>query len=141
MSTIFDQTNPRVHEIGNAFPFRGWLHVLARPEVFHALTRQPSREHLLLLCDAYMPFARSRREHVDEQGYISGADEPLACELAERMRSLLEAWSPPDLPMEIVETARALLHADRSSLGVLDWKKGPDLDPGQTVDDTVVWPP
>jgi hypothetical protein len=140
MSTIFDQANPRVHEIGNAFPFREWLHVLARPEVFHALTRKPSRDHLLRLCDAYSPFARSRREHAKEQGYVSGADEPLVSELADRMRLLLEGWSPPDLPAEIVEAARALLRADRSSM-VLDWDMKPELDPGQTIDDIVVWPP
>jgi hypothetical protein len=141
MSTILDQANPRVYEIRNAFPFRDWLQVLARSDVFHALSRQPSREHLILLCDAYMPFARSRREHAKEQGYISGADEPLVSELTDRMRSLLEVWTPPDLPKEIVEIARALLLADRSSIGIHDWEKGPDLDPGQTVDDIVVWPP
>jgi hypothetical protein len=140
MSTILDQANPRINEIGNAFPFAMWLHVLARPEVFHALSRQPSREHLIALCDAYLPFARSRREHAKEQGYISGADEALVSELADRVRSLLEAWRPGELSEEMVDMARALLRADRS-FAVLDWQKGPDLDPGQKVDDILVWPP
>jgi hypothetical protein len=139
MPTIHDLTNPRLAEIGKAFPFRDWLQVLARPEVFQMLTRQPSREQLLLLCDAYMPYARSRREHAKEQGYISHADESVVSELADRMRALLEGWSPHGLTPEIVDTARALLRADGSST-ILDLDYRPNLDPGQTLDDILVWP-
>jgi hypothetical protein len=115
--------------LDNSFPFRDWLQVLARPTVFASLSRMPSREHLLSLLDAYQPFAQS----------LAG-DERLALELLERMRVLLSGWSPPDLPAEIVDVARALLRAD-GSCAVLDWDKGPDLGPGETVDNAVVWPP
>lgn len=140
MPTIYDKANPRLVEIGNSIPFSHWLLVLASPELFQTLTRQPSREHLLWLCDAYMPYARSRRELAEEQGYASHAtNETLVSELAERMRSLLEAWVPDNLTPEIVDTARALLCASRS-FEIQDWSYKPDLDPGQTLDDILVWP-
>lgn len=139
MPAVYDMTNPRTSELGNAHPFRDWLMVLASPELFRMLTRQPSREHLLFLCDAYMPLARSRRELVKEQGYISSADESVVLERAERMRSLLEGWSPNELTTEIVEAARALLQADRYYT-IVDWNCKPTLDPGQTLDDLLIWP-
>lgn len=140
MPTICDITNPRIAEIANAMPFRDWLQVLARPHLFQMLTRQPSREHLLMLCDAYLPSARSRRALAKEQGYISDAkDELLTTELAERMRALLENWSPDSLTPEIVDTARALFVAD-GSYAVVDLDFTPELDPGQTIDDLLIWP-
>jgi len=118
----------------NSFPLRGWLDVLARPAVFASLSRMPSREHLLCLLSAYQPFAQS----------LAG-DISLALELLERMRALLSDWSPPDLPAEIVDVARALLRADGTYLvqdwDKINWDERPDLDPGQTVDQIVVWPP
>ncbi len=140
MPTIYDTTNPRLSEIGNAIPFSHWLLVLASPDLFHMLARQPSREHLLWLCDAYMPYARSRRELAKEQGYVShAADESQVSELAERMRSLLAAWDPNNLTPEIIDTARALLLASQP-FEIHDWSYKPDLDPGETLDDILVWP-
>lgn len=140
MPTIYDITNPRLAELANAIPFRDWLQVLARPHLFQMLTRQPSREHLLMLCDAYLPYARSRRELAKEQGYVSHAEnELLATELAERMHALLEDWSPHSLTPEIVDTARALLVAD-GSYKVVDLDFTPELDPGQTLDDLLIGP-
>ncbi len=140
MPTIYDITNPRVAAIPNAMPFRDWLHVLARPHLFQMLTRQPSREHLLMLCDAYLPYARSRRELAKEQGYISDTnDELLATELAERMRTLLEDWSPHNLTPGITDTARALLSAD-GSYAVVDLDFTPELELGETLDDNLIWP-
>src|SRR4051812_40570215 len=109
MPTIYDSTNPRVAEIGRSNAFREWAQVLARPAVFRTLTRMPSREQLLRLLDEYQPFAHSRLADVGAQGYVSGADEPLVGQLADRMGVLLAQWSPPELGTEIVETARALL--------------------------------
>jgi hypothetical protein len=118
----------------NSFAFRGWLDFFARPTAFASLSRMPSREHLLLLLDAYQPFAQSL-----------ATDVPRALELTERMRTLLSDWPPLDLPAEMVDTARALLRADGSHLvpdwDKMDWDSAPDLDPGQTIDQCVVWPP
>jgi len=137
MPTIYDITNPRIAETVNTIPFKDWLQVLARPHLFQMLTRQPCREHLLMLCDAYLPYARSRRELAKEQGYISDAEDELrVTELAERMRALLEVWSPDSLTPEIVDTARALLAT--SSNNVVDLNFTPELDPGQTIDDLLI---
>lgn len=92
----------------------------SRGRQYFARLRSPSSAHLLHLLDAYMPYAQSRARDV----------EPRTLALAERMRGYLSGWSPPDLPVEIVETARALLDAD-GFYHVVDWEKGPDLDPGQ----------
>ncbi|MFS8064825.1 MAG: hypothetical protein ACMG6S_00510 [Byssovorax sp.] len=140
MSTIYDITNPRTAETMNKIPFEVWLQVLARPHVFQMLTRPVSREHLLMLCDAYLPYARSRRELVKEQGYISHVDDELLfTELAERMRALLAAWSPDRLSPEIVDTARALLVAS-GGYEVVDLDFTPELKPGQTLDDMLIGP-
>lgn len=128
MPTIRNQND--AIEMGNSNAFREWLHVLARPAIFRSLTRSPSSAHLLHLLDAYVPYATSRARDV----------EPRTLELAERMRECLRVWSPSDLPAEIVETARALLDTD-GCYTVVDWEKGPELDPGEKVDDLVVWPP
>lgn len=139
MPAIFDMANPRLSEMGNSFPFWEWLQVLARPHLYQMLTRQPSREHLLVLCDAHMPYARSRRELAKEQGYSADFDEALMSASAERMRVLLEGWEPHDLTPEIVDTARALLVAYSPSVAP-DWGFTPALHPGETLDDILVWP-
>ena len=140
MPAILDITNPRIAELANEIPFRDWLQVLARPHLFQMLTRQPSREHLLMLCDAYLPYARSRRALAKEQGYISDAkNELLFTELAERMRTLLAGWSPDSLIPEIVDIARALLVAS-GAYQVVDLDFTPELDPGQTLDDILIGP-
>ena len=117
-------------EIGNSNAFREWLHLLARPAVFRSLSRFPSSAHLLDLLDAYLPYAVSRAQDV----------EPHTLELTERMRMYLRGWSPPDLPDEIVKTARAILDTD-GFYTVLDWEHVPTLDPGLAIEDLVVWPP
>lgn len=137
MSTIYDMANPHLAEIANSFPFRDWLQVLARPHLFQMLARQPSREHLLTLCDAYLPYARSRRALAKEQGYVSHADEAVMSELAGRMRVLMKGWSPHTLSPEIIDTARALLSADMSYM-VLAWDFTPELNPGKTIDAEIV---
>ena len=140
MPTIYDITNPRTAETMNTIPFEVWLQVLARPHVFQMLTRPVSQEHLLMLCDAYLPYARSRRELAKEQGYISDSkDELLFTELAERIRTLLADWSPDRLSPEIVDTARALLIAS-GGYEVVDLDFTPELKPGQTLDDMLIGP-
>lgn len=116
-------------DVGNSHAFREWLQVLARPSVFRVLVRLPTRAHLLALLDAYRPFAASHMVPAERQ----------ALALTERMREHLSEWSPPELTEEIVTTARALLTAD-GCYKELDWEKGPDLDPGETIEDIVTWP-
>jgi hypothetical protein len=92
---------------------------------------------LLSLLDAYEPFARSR---LTDGGPFTADGGSLALELTNQMRVHLSAWSPPSLPAEIVTTARALLEAD-GCYAVIDWEKGPNLEPGERMEDSLVWPP
>lgn len=116
--------------------FTGWLQVLARPVLFRTLTRSPGPAHIVSLLDAYFPFARGRQESAELRGDTSGAK---VVDLMGQMRLLLESWSPPALPTDMVETARALLVAD-GSYAAFDWDKVPALSEGMTIDQVLVWP-
>ncbi len=100
---VRDDWNTIVHTVH-------WLRVLATPRFFHGLGRVPSREHLLGLLDIFLAYLRH------DGRYVSAEFEPVPYEqrepLARKLRALIEAWTPPGLPQEIVETARALLHAE-----------------------------
>jgi hypothetical protein len=117
--------------------FTGWLQVLARPETFKMLTRWPPPSHLLRLLDDYLPFARERQASAATRGDMSGAR---AVDLMSQVRSLLESWSPPALPVELTEAARALLVAD-GSYAAFDWHQAPDLPEGGSIEQALVWPP
>lgn len=117
--------------------FTGWLQVLARPETFRMLTRSPSPSHVVSLLDNYLPFATARQPSAALREDMGGAQ---VVDLMSRMRLLLESWSPPALPVEMIEAARALLVAD-GSYAAFDWDKGPDLPAGMSIEQILVWPP
>lgn len=114
-------------ELKSSEPFRWWLQVLARPAVFHALSRLPSRAHLPALLDAYRVYAQLR-----------ATEAPAILPALARMEECMSAWSPPDLPAEIVESARALLLTD-GFFAEFNWEKGPDLEPAH-LEALLVWP-
>lgn len=115
--------------------FTGWLQVLARPEVFRTLNRSPSSAHLVRLLDDYLPFVKERQTSAELRGDTSGAH---VVGLMNRMRLLLESWSPPALPTDMVKAARELLVAD-GSYATFDWDKMPDLSEGMTIEQVLVW--
>lgn len=129
MFTLHIRNPDDVALVSNSHPFREWLQILARPLVYRMLSRTPTSEHLLNLLDAYRPFAETSAKDA----------EATLLELS-RLRKQLQAWASPDLPVEIVDTARRLLRAD-GFYAILDWEMVPRLDPGQTMDDLVIWPP
>jgi hypothetical protein len=140
VTTIMDGDNPRVEEIADAFQFHMWLHVLACPKIFHQMTRKPTREHILSVHARYLPYARSRRARVDQQGYfVTRGDEDLREKLADHLRELLEAWTPPELPLEITETARALLDAEGIEPPEGGWDNIQE-DPSYPIEEGLLWP-
>lgn len=140
MTTIMDGENPRVEEIVDACHFHDWLHTLACPRVFHQMTRKPTREHMLHVYARYLPYARSRREWVDVQGYfIFRGDEDLREKLANRLGQLFETWTPPDLPPEITETARALLESEGIEPPEGGWDNF-QIDMRDPVEECLLWP-
>jgi hypothetical protein len=111
--TYYDRDNPRVAEITNAQAFSLWLMVLSRPQLYDRLKRKPEREHLMLLIDDYLPFARTRPEDAQAKGYEPKRKDPELHErLALRLRELLGTWIPPALSPQIVSAARALSVAE-----------------------------
>jgi hypothetical protein len=118
-----------------------WLHVLARPDKYRALTRPVDaavKAVLLTLLDVWIAY-------VDRgDWYFDGPPEEDRAALARRLRALLEAWTPPELPVEINEAARAVLDAEgvkkwRLEKGVT-WDDFPADDPTRTVDSYLLWP-
>lgn len=140
MVTYIDMNNPRVAEVNYATHFHHWLYVLACPRMYREMPRKPTREHILHLHERYLPYARSKREHVDEQGYfVFRGDEQRREELADRIRELFERWDPQELPAEITETARALLDAEGEQPPPGGWDNlttQPDYPP----EDIIMWP-
>jgi hypothetical protein len=70
---------------------------------------------------------------------------PAACErrvvLARKLRDLVAAWTPPELPAEITDTARALLDVEGlKPPGGRGWDEMDfDLE-GLPVEDILLWP-
>jgi hypothetical protein len=132
---LFDE--PDLSDVVN---LHNWLHVFGLPSVFRGLSRMPPREHILRLVDVFIAYAR-RGDH-----YLSPQFEPVEYDkrepLALRFRRLLEAWSPPDLPSEMTELARAILHADGQAGPPNGWDNTTSLDPspGVNVEEILLWP-
>ena len=119
-----------------------WLYTLARPHEYRALQRPVDaavKAVLLTLLDVWIAY-------VDRgDWYLYGApSEENRPELARKLRALLEAWTPPELPAEITEAARAVLDAEgekqwRLKKG-LTWDDTRVGDPDRTVDSYLLWP-
>lgn len=115
-----------------------WLQVLAAPHVYQALTRPVDPALLLRLLDVWISY-------VDRGDSYLFADPPDAGRpaLARKLRALLEAWTPPELPGEITEAARALLHAEGYKTpprGAATWDDLEYCSPGRTIESYLIWP-
>jgi hypothetical protein len=112
-----------------------WLQTLAVPRIFRGMTRRPPREHLVRLVDIFIAYVRhdGRYPTPDFEPVPYETREPLALKL----RELLEAWTPPDLPAEVTEAARALLYAEgMNPAGGWDSLSDPDFRP----EEHLLWP-
>jgi hypothetical protein len=115
--------------------------VLARPERYRALQRHVDdavKALLLTLLDVWIAYVDRGDWYFDDP---SEGDRPA---LARKLRALLEAWTPPDLPAEIIEAARAVLDPEgvkrwRLEKGVT-WDDALADDPTRTVDSYLLWP-
>jgi hypothetical protein len=118
-----------------------WLGVLARPQDYRALQRPVDaavKALLLCLLDVWIAY-------VDRgDWYVSRDPEGDRSALARKLRALLDAWTPPDLPAEITEAARALLDAEGEKKWRLEtgrsWDDTSFGDPDRTIDSCLLWP-
>jgi len=113
-----------------------WLGVLARPHSYRALQRPVDaavKAVLLCLLDVWIAY-------VDRgDWYYEGPPEEDRPALARRLRALLEAWTPPELPAEITEAARAVLVAEGLEEGGT-WDDASVVDPTDMIDSYLLWP-
>ncbi|WP_437585758.1 Uma2 family endonuclease [Sorangium sp. So ce1000] len=122
-----------------AWHLLNWLLVLACPRIFHRMGRMPPREHMVKLVDDYLPYARSERQQRSwKHGRLFQVDTERRQMLAARLRALLMEWSPPELPPEITETARALLDTEGHDPPLGGWGNLPD--PDMPPEDFLLWP-
>jgi hypothetical protein len=113
-----------------------WVHVLAVPRLFLGMNRMPPREHLLRMADWYLAYARRDGRHVPPE--FSPVPYEQREPLALKLRALLETWSPPGLPAEITETARAILHGEGKKEPPGGWDSTPD--PEMPLEEFLYWP-
>ena len=130
----FSMGRPIADDVARVVQAVQWFIVLAVPRLFRGLTRTPPREHLMGLLDTFVVYAR-------HDGRYSRAEfEPVPYEqrepLALKLRALVEAWKAPALPSEVVEAARALLHAEGRSGPPEGW----DALPEDMNEEELLWP-
>ncbi len=113
-----------------------WIQILAVPRIFLSMKRIVPRDHLLSMIDIFIAYAQSGER------YGRAQFEPVPYEnrepLARKLRALVEQWSPPGLPFEISDTARALLNADGMLSPPGGWDNMPDPDMSPEL--YLLWP-
>ena len=117
-----------------------WLAVLAAPHLYRTLKRKVDPDLLVRYMDIWIAYADRGDTYTGAMFTpVPYAERPA---LARKLRALLEAWTPPELPAEITETARALLHAE----GLKPPPKGEDWDQldfalgDEPLEDILIWP-
>ncbi len=119
--------------------FSIWIAVLAAPHVYRTLRREVDPAHLTPFLDIWIAYSE-RGDH-----YQTKKLTPAACErrvvLARKLRDLVGAWSPPELPAEITETARALLDVEGlKPPGGRGWDETDFGEHGSPIEDILIWP-
>jgi hypothetical protein len=127
------------NELVDMIHFETWLGVLASPRIYAILRRIPSKEHLLNLLDAYMPYAHSKRLYTLVPHGKPRPDISQRGPLADRFREILLRWEPPEVTQELREAARALFEAGGSDppepgWDELEWNGPPSLE------ESLIWP-
>ena len=123
-----------------------WLYVLAAPHLYRTLRRAVDPAHLTRLMDIWVAYAeRGDRYfgggHPRDEGLRLPVPEEQRRLLARNLRALIAAWTPPDLPAEITQTARAVLLAEgvQPTQGG-DWDSFTFEVDGVSVEDALLWP-
>jgi hypothetical protein len=118
--------------------FSIWIAVLAAPHLYRTVTRKVDPAYLTPFLDTWIAYSE-RGDHYQTKKLTPAALERRVV-LARKLRDLVAAWTPPDLPAEITETARALLDVEGleppgGAWDTLDF----DLE-GCPVEDILIWP-
>ncbi len=93
-------------DVSAIFCADAWVAVLAAPHLYRGLTRPAEPDVIVKLLDVWIARADRRDLESDKQfGYHFDG------EAARRLRAMVAAWTPPELPAEVTEAARALVRA------------------------------
>jgi len=114
-----------------------WVMVLASPPRYQSMRRVADPEHLVRLLDILIAY-------VDRDArYLQAEFEPVPYaqrgRLARDLRASIAGWTPPDLPPEMTEIARELLHAEGLSAPEGGWDALSVARP-EPVEDLLLWP-
>ena len=119
--------------------FSIWIAVLAAPHVYRTIQREVDPAHLTRFMDIWVAYCE-RGDHYQTAKITSSACERRVT-LARQLRALLAAWTPPELPIEITETARALLDAEGlKPPGGRGWDETNFELEGDSVESILIWP-
>ena len=119
--------------------FSIWIAVLAAPHVYRTLTREVDPAHLTPFLDIWIAYSE-RGDHYQTKKLTPAALERRVV-LARKLRDLVAAWTPPELPAEITETARALLDVEGlEPPGGRGWDEMDFGLEGSPVEDILIWP-
>ena len=112
--------------------------MLAAPHLYRTIRRTVEPAHVTRLMDVWVAYA----EHGDRYfSTLVPVPEPQRRLFARELRALVAAWTPPDLPAEITEAARALLRAEGVEPPQGDWDSFAfDLEEDEPVEDALIWP-
>lgn len=134
------KAHPTDDEFADIFHFQQWLIVLSSPRILEAMRQVPTREHLLCMIDAYLPYARSNRQLTDMSVPDSWRPDPELREArALELRATIEQWTGPTISKEVIQAARALLHEDSVDKSDEAWDTYiVDLEP--PPENFLVWP-
>ncbi len=123
---------PEMIEAG--WNFHYWLAVLCSPAILRSMRRTPIPEHIVRVLDAYLPYASGKQSPFSTVGVH--ADPQQREMLMRKLRGIIARWRPPEIPEELVETARALMRAE----GVEVPLEGFTWDPKVAPEDCLLWP-
>jgi hypothetical protein len=101
---------PEGGSIADVFYFREWLAVLSSPRILQAMRRKPTKEHLLRMLDAFLPYTRTTRQRARLDSWEPDPQKREARAL--ELRAAIERWDSPEISREIIQAARALSRED-----------------------------
>jgi hypothetical protein len=129
--------NPTGSSIADVFYFQEWMAVLSSPRILKAMRRMPTKEHLLRMLDAFLPYTRTTRQRAGSEHlrFDPKKREARALEL----RAAIERWDSPEISREIIQAARALSREDGDDCSDEEWDAH-EVELEFPPEDYLLWP-
>jgi hypothetical protein len=131
---------PYNDQIRDAIYCSNWLWALAAPRIWSTLPRLPTKDLLVKVVEAYLPYAHGPRYKIHADPRKPPPDPAIRGPLADRLHALLLAWEPPKLTKEIRTAARALLLVEGSLEPKEGWDNHLPRSMSTLVEHGLIWP-